>query len=190
MTTTLPDVWFSSDHHFDHANIIKYCKRPFANVDEMNEEMIKRHNEKVKPGDVWYCLGDFAFSTETRFAHFLARLNGRKILITGNHDRHWVRRYVGKGMWDQIHSRVLEADIPSLSALPVTLAHFAHFSWNRSHHGAFHLHGHHHGGLPVDKTVRRMDVGVDANNFYPFSCDEILDRLGKIPVINFKKENL
>lgn len=79
-------IYFSSDHHFGHLNIIQYCKRPFSSVEEMNEQMAKRWNSIVKQDDVVYYLGDFSLLLEP--VEIIApKLNGQKILIMGNHDR-------------------------------------------------------------------------------------------------------
>jgi len=83
--------FFCSDHHFDHANIIKFTRadgctpvRDFASVDEMNEHMIERHNSVVKANDIVYFLGDVVIPR--RGLRHIARLNGKKRLIMGNHD--------------------------------------------------------------------------------------------------------
>lgn len=180
------NVWFSSDTHYYHGNIIKYSSRPFSSVEEMNEVMIERHNALVKPGDIWYFLGDFAFA-KNRKEHdaILERLNGKKIMITGNHDR---SSCYGSIQWDEVYDRVLEVEIiPGEPAW--TLAHFPHLSWNRSHHGAFHLHGHTHGSLPFDLKVRRLDVGVDTHDFKPWSVDEIKEKLGAVPHPTYDHHN-
>jgi len=77
------DIWVTSDTHFNHDNIIKYCDRPFANADEMNEALIENWNSVVKEGDIVYHLGDVYM---TGNGHLLKKLNGRKRLILGNHD--------------------------------------------------------------------------------------------------------
>jgi calcineurin-like phosphoesterase family protein len=80
------NLFFTSDHHFGHNNIIKYCNRPFENVDEMNAALIKRWNEKIPPdGDVYH-LGDFALCHPEKLEEILDQLNGRIHLIIGNHD--------------------------------------------------------------------------------------------------------
>lgn len=79
-------LYFSSDHHFDHKNIIKYCDRPFASIEEMNKTLITYWNETVTPEDEVYYLGDFSLSTKAA-ENYTKRLNGKKYLIPGNHDR-------------------------------------------------------------------------------------------------------
>lgn len=78
-------IFFTSDHHFCHANIIKYCKRPFESVDQMNEEMVRRWNEVVGDEDTVYYLGDFSLAKQA-VELFARRLNGEKHFIMGNHD--------------------------------------------------------------------------------------------------------
>jgi calcineurin-like phosphoesterase family protein len=78
-------VFFTSDQHYGHTNIIRFCARPFADVSAMNEALIARHNAVVGPDDdVWH-LGDFVFKGDV--AATLVRLNGRHRLVAGNHDR-------------------------------------------------------------------------------------------------------
>ena len=77
-------VFFTSDFHFDHRNIIAYCQRPFASVEEMNESLIERFNETVGTSDTVYILGDLVMG---RDLSCVERLNGRKFLLMGNHDR-------------------------------------------------------------------------------------------------------
>lgn len=78
--------FYISDTHFGHANIIKYDKRPFKDVDEMNSEMIKRWNSVVAPGDTVYILGDFCWKKESEWYDIVQQLTGNKVLIRGNHD--------------------------------------------------------------------------------------------------------
>jgi len=79
-------IYYISDNHWSHANIIKYCKRPFNDVEEMNSEMIRRWNETVTPEDTVYYLGDFALGKGEDIVPLVASLNGQKHLIYGNHD--------------------------------------------------------------------------------------------------------
>ena len=79
-------IYFIADTHFNHENIIKYCKRPFNNIQEMNEYIIQKWNSVVKKEDTVYHLGDVGFGTTEMLKGLLNRLNGTKILLRGNHD--------------------------------------------------------------------------------------------------------
>jgi len=80
-------VYVTSDHHFSHKNIIKYCNRPFTSVEDMNIYMMKKWNDKVRPFDLVFHLGDFAFTKKTNLQKIRDQLQGVIILIPGNHDR-------------------------------------------------------------------------------------------------------
>lgn len=80
------NIWVTSDTHFGHENIIKYCNRPFSNADEMDEAILDNWNAVVKPGDKVYHLGDVCFMPRDKFQSFWPRLNGQKRLVVGNHD--------------------------------------------------------------------------------------------------------
>jgi calcineurin-like phosphoesterase family protein len=78
-------LYFTSDHHFWHTNIIKYCNRPFVSVEEMNEALIQNWNDLVLPEDEVYYLGDFSMAARP-VEIYTSRLNGIKYLVPGNHD--------------------------------------------------------------------------------------------------------
>jgi calcineurin-like phosphoesterase family protein len=89
------DIWVSSDFHFNHSNILKFTDSAtgklirgdkFSSVEEMNEHMVEQHNKLVKPGDIFYTLGDVVMGDMDSFKKLWPRLNGRKRLIVGNHD--------------------------------------------------------------------------------------------------------
>src|SRR5258708_5235503 len=91
--------YFWSDPHFGHANIIKYCDRPFSNTDEMDEFLIAQHNSVVKPNDHVTCLGDLTIARggrvqQEKFKALIRRLNGHKRLHLGNHDHFPIQTYV------------------------------------------------------------------------------------------------
>lgn len=159
-------IWFTADHHFGHKRIIELAHRPFASVEEMDEAMITKWNERVMPGDTIYHLGDFAFTDHTPY---LERLKGQKRLVCGNHD-HSKRVKQAKG-WatidDLLHITVGET--------PIVLCHYGLRVWNRSHYGALHFYGHSHGNLPGD--TQSCDVGVDCWDFRPVALGEIMARM-------------
>lgn len=85
-------TWYTSDSHFGHANIIEYCKRPFATVDEMDKALIENWNSIVKQGDLVIHVGDFAFTRNHDPNQYLKHLQGTIILIAGNHDSSRTRK--------------------------------------------------------------------------------------------------
>lgn len=161
-------IFFTSDHHFGHANIIRLCKRPFTDLHSMNEAMTARWNAVVAPKDAVYHLGDFALGDHRPY---LQRLNGSKILIPGNHDKHYL-----KAGWDDILCGLHEEKVEGVD---LVLCHYALRVWRGSHRGALHLYGHSHGNLPGDDHC--TDVGVDVWNFTPVTLTEIKDRLRVSP---------
>ncbi len=161
-------VFFSSDYHLNHTNIIKYSKRPFAIVEEMNEAIISRYNSRVGPNDELWFLGDFILGRDQvkEAEIFLSRMHGRKHLILGNHDPRRVDFY-------RLFASCHEYQEIKVHGQRITLCHYAARVWNKSHHGAWMLYGHSHGSLPDDPHSRSFDVGVDCHNFYPLSFEEV-----------------
>src|SRR5580698_5527626 len=84
----MSNIFFTSDEHFGHQNIIKFCNRPFTSLDEMTETLIENHNKLVKKGDSVYHLGDMFWKTfgQENAIKVLSRLNGQKFYIWGNHE--------------------------------------------------------------------------------------------------------
>ncbi|MBI2069582.1 MAG: metallophosphoesterase [Elusimicrobia bacterium] len=98
-------VFFTADTHFNHANVIKYCSRPFGSVEEMNAELIRRWNTVVGSEDAVYHLGDFALGKNSEWPGILHRLSGaKKILILGNHDRS--ARQMLEGGFTEVHEKL------------------------------------------------------------------------------------
>ena len=162
-------VWFTSDTHFGHANVIQYSNRPFEDVNEMDELMIKAWNEAVKPGDLVYHLGDFSFHRLEKTVQIAKRLAGQKYLVFGNHDKRI--RKEGQFMDQWIWARDLEQI--EVEKQKIVLCHYAMLTWNQSHRGSWMLHGHSHGSLPDDPHSLRLDVGVDPMGYRPVSFDDI-----------------
>lgn len=161
--------WFVGDSHFGHFNIIKYCKRPFQTVEEMDWTMIKRWNERVSPNDTVYHLGDVSFHRDrSHTLHLLNNLNGKIILIRGNHDK--LKSDLVKARFESIHD-YLELKINNQL---IVMCHYPFLRWNKGHRGSWSIHGHSHGGInQLNKGTRRLDVGVDTHNFYPYSYGEV-----------------
>jgi calcineurin-like phosphoesterase family protein len=168
------NYWFTGDTHFGHANIIKYCNRPFKDVVEMNETIISNWNKVVEKDDLVYHLGDFCFGrNDFEFDAYFKRLNGLIVFIKGNHDRlAWKNRgkfYAYSDSYREI--KVNEQNI--------TLCHYAMRVFNKSHHGAWHLYGHSHGSLPDDPNSLSFDCGVDCHNFTPINFEQVKEIMSK-----------
>ena len=182
-----PIRWFTSDLHFGHKNVITYCDRPWATVEEMNEALIKIWNDTVHPKDTVYCLGDLSMSPRV-MEEISAKLNGHKILVAGNHDRcfAWngkprtreLIRYSAAG-WE-VHQTL---DLELKDGTNILLSHLPYHDPETKQHdvryleyrpqdkGQFLLHGHQH--AKYLKAGRKIDVGID-NNFSLYNEDYII----------------
>ena len=158
------NTWFTADTHFGHANIIKYCKRPFSDSVEMDKAIIANWNNVVGKNDLVYHLGDFCFGN---FEFYFRQLNGLIVFVKGNHDREaWKNRnrfYAHSDSYREVEVQGQE----------ITLCHYAMRVWNKSHYGAWNLYGHSHGSLPDDPNARAIDVGVDCHSFTPISFEQV-----------------
>jgi calcineurin-like phosphoesterase family protein len=173
-------IWFTSDCHFGHARIIELCHRPFENIEEMDEELIRRWNVCVKSTDTVYHLGDFSFGDPRKY---LKRLTGAHItLIVGSHDKN-LKELGMKDRIQTIHPLKDEYGNPRT----IVMCHFAMRSWPLSHYASWHLFGHHHGKLaPYGLS---FDVGVDSWAYAPVSLDEVAEKMAILkPIVDFRKD--
>lgn len=164
--------FLTADLHFDHSNIIKFCDRPFLDVEEMNEKLISNYNSVVRPQDEAWILGDFGMLSSENAKKIFSKLNGKKNLILGNHDRDSrgnVLKHLRHLPWDRPPSDYAEI---KQNGHRIILTHYAGLTWSASHHGALQAFGHSHGQLnPLPGSI---DVGVDNQNYYPISVDEFI----------------
>lgn len=164
--------FFTSDTHFFHERIIKYCNRPFRTVTEMNERIREDWFRKVKPEDKVYHLGDVGFAPIDQLGGFLNTLPGKKYLVPGNHDNPQNLSKYFKLLPQCYELRVPDPEFRH-GVRPIILCHYALRVWNKSHHGSWHLYGHSHGTLPDDPNSLSTDVGVDPNEFKLLSVDDL-----------------
>ena len=193
------EVFFSSDLHIGHNNIIKYCPARWQflsefernilengssneakimrvdqeSVDRMNEAIIDNINAVVDKSNALCMLGDVGwFKHRSQVVEFFDRINCKRIyLVVGNHDNLQLFPHnTFAGIYDQ---KVINVD-----GTFVQLNHYAMLRWDQSHRGSYHLFGHSHGTLnsfiaETLPTYRMLDVGVDSHNFKPWSFAEI-----------------
>ena len=161
------EVWLISDTHFDHANIIRYCDRPFNSAQAMNQAMLSNWNSVIAPNDLVYFLGDMSCGRYSRKASFWLRyLTGRKVFIRGSHD---------KEIRGDSVLKVVDKEIIQVEDVTFLLIHNA-FSpavdgWN-----GWIIHGHSHNNRPfLDGT--KINVCVEVTDYRPVSLHEIFQKV-------------
>src|SRR5690606_39140538 len=169
----MSDIWLISDTHFGHENIIKYCDRPFKNIDHMDEEMIERWNSVVQPGDKVYHLGDVYMGSGDRAWKILRRLHGKKRLIVGNHDN--LRSKVLFDNFQKIYMwRVFKEFGLLLTHVPVHPSNISEIGKKNDgtpYHKLTNIHGHIHNNPSPEGNYRC--VCVEQINYTPVNIEEL-----------------
>lgn len=182
-------IWFTSDIHEGHKNIMKFCPRPYETVEEMNAGLVDIINTHVKANDVLYHLGDLSFRHKTQpIIDFINSIKCRNIhLILGNHDE-IIRSKMDyfKQECPNIIEIVEERKRLKIDKIDITLDHYPSRSWYKSPYGAWQLHGHTHGSM--ERLGRSVDVGWDSPHITgsplhrPISFDELKEFMKDIEV--------
>ncbi len=188
-------IFFTSDLHFGHANYNVFGLRGFSSVEEMNEELIKRWNSRVKADDTVYILGDLVFENNGNPTQFISRLNGHKRLVVGNHDVKWLKKLgmanafddgtVTFGNYTEYFDEIAQYIERKIDGVFVTLCHYPMYEWKNSRKlGSvkklgYCIHGHIHdrrGDMfkPLFKLPHLLNAGVDINGFCPVTFDELI----------------
>jgi calcineurin-like phosphoesterase family protein len=164
------NTWVAADHHFGHANILTFKRedgtllRPFSSIEEHDETIVKRHNELVHPQDRVYLLGDVCINRRNR--HILQRLNGRLVLVKGNHDIFKLNEYTP--FFDDIRAYVVQKDQEGnkviLSHIPIHPDSLGRFGTN--------IHGHLHYQRIDDP--RYVCVSLEHTDYRPIQIHEAL----------------
>ena len=150
--------FFTADEHYCHSKIIKYANRPFVSGSQMNYDLIERFNHIVGKNDVTIHAGDFCFGSKQEATEIIKCLNGTHIFLKGSHDR-WLPKSA-KYIWE----KTIEGQV-------VVVCHYCMRTWKQSHYNSWHLFGHSHGKLQA--VGKSLDVGVDTNNYFPYSWSTI-----------------
>jgi calcineurin-like phosphoesterase family protein len=191
-------LYFTSDTHYGHSNICRATTRwseadnltrDFKSLDEMNSVLVDRINDTVGQDDILIHLGDWSFGGFENIKEFRDRIVCKNVhLVHGNHDHH-IRREKGDiqqiftSTQDYLHLDVRKPNGKLIDKFSLICMHYPIASWNGMNDGVIHLHGHVH--LPPNLRVNQgkaMDVGVDGNNLYPISLEEILSIMKNQPV--------
>ncbi len=170
--------YVTSDTHFGHGNIIKYCDRPFSTIEEMDKTLIDNWNAVVRPEDEVFHHGDLTFHKDVgTLRSILNRLNGSIYFIMGNHDKMVSKNpeIQQRFVWIKDYFELKEA------GKHWVMCHFPLLTWHKAHHGSIHTHGHCHGTIDhLNTDTRRIDVGVDPQKYFPVTLENISKRLSGI----------
>ena len=197
-------IYFTSDLHFGHENVIRFDNRPFENAEEMDEELIRRWNNKVGIGDLVYVLGDFIWKTRNGVAaDLIKRLNGQIILIKGNHDRFLHNVEAKKALAGVKDYDDIAIELEDGSTKRCILSHYFIPLYNGRRYGGIHLHGHSHTTQEayLEKRIAQMmaeegyesrifNVGCMYWNYEPVTLDEILARENEPSLFDDIKQGL
>lgn len=168
-------IYYTSDLHIGHANILKHCNRPFSNVDEMNEALIENWNRRLCHNDTVFVLGDLFFRNALPASHYLERMKGKKHLIIGNHDRGWMKQTDVMRYFEDISLMREVVD----RGRKLTLCHYPMLAWNGCGKGAYHIYGHVHSNLDhgygsiLAAMPHALNACVDVNHFQPVTFEEL-----------------
>ena len=167
-------TWITSDLHFGHANIMKFCPQSRArfknDVTYMNEQMVIEWNNTIAPEDTVYILGDVAFLPSAKAVEFMRRCNGTKILVEGNHDRKLLKDPGFRMCFKEIHKYL---DI-TYEKHKIIMSHYPFLEWDQMHRGSLHFYGHLHGGVTNQEKYRCMDVGMDSTGMIAIQMEKAI----------------
>jgi len=174
-------LFFTSDNHFGHSNVIKFCDRPWSSVEEMNKGMIELWNSTVPEDGVVICCGDFLWAKD-EIDEFAEKLNGKIYLVRGNHDQCKLR--------DEDSSKKVTwiGDLLRISTKDgrFICSHFPLMAWSGTYNVFGHVHTKKNGEISgSDRDVigrlrkSQYDVGVDGNDYKPVKYEELMEKLKK-----------
>lgn len=177
--------YFSSDWHLGHANIIKYDKRPFKTVKEMDETIIQNITSVLKKGDKLYFLGDFSLTKNPNeiegHMKAISYTGVDLFFIKGNHDKSDIvklyQKY-GSYLGEQKAIYINDKDAHEGKQM-IVLNHYAMRVWDKSHHGAWHLYGHSHHTLKEDPNSLSFDVGINGWDYQLIDYPTVKSKMSK-----------
>jgi calcineurin-like phosphoesterase family protein len=165
-------TFFTADYHLGHGNIIRYCSRPFKDLNEMNDTIIRNHNERVKPGDIVYFAGDFCFRNSPggkqgegiihKADYYKKQLNGDMIFIKGNHDRNNSLKTNVEKVYIQYGGHkicIVHNPVHADSTTELNFVGHVHEKWKFRH---------------LSTTSYMINIGVDVWRFKPITFEEIM----------------
>ncbi len=167
-------LYFTADQHYYHKNIIKYCNRPFKDAREMNEELIRLHNEVVQSEDTVIIVGDFGLASREKLEKIVHRLNGTKHLVLGNHDTYRPHTYLDIG-FASVHTLLPIGDTPFITSPVRAIVHHDP-ALAVIDESVVSIVGHVHGLFKQARNA--INVGVDIWGYKPVSAETVAEIVG------------
>lgn len=169
--------FYIADTHFGHNNIIDLCNRPFSTSEEMDAFMIACWQNKVRPQDDVFILGDFAYRNKASFISYLEQLPGHKHLIYGNHDKVLLRIPSALEYFASVQP-MLELLDPELG-VNVMLCHYPMAEWPGFFNGAYHIYGHLHNVKNTTyylmrQVERALNASAEIVMYEPVTLSELI----------------
>ncbi|MBQ7307958.1 MAG: metallophosphoesterase [Clostridia bacterium] len=189
-------IYFISDTHFGHKNIIDICNRPFQNIEEMDSTLIENWNKTINSDDIVYIVGDFA-GDNVDADYYLKKLNGKKILLIGNHDKNWIKKLYKRNNWNIYNDpeykllvkynyfydvkfyleKLMFDQIVTLCHYP--MVDFAFSSKLFKEKFGLLIHGHIHNNIKDEfkflfRTFNTLNCGVEVNNYTPVNIENLI----------------
>lgn len=163
-------IWFTSDWHLGHKNIIHLSNRPFKTIEQHDEFIVRRFNELVQPDDIVWILGDISFNQSyKKYADLFGRLNGKISVVLGNHDN---RQHLLRCKQDGLIQDVRESKILNVGDKTIHLTHYPLREWHNFSKGGLHAYGHCHGGIP--DYGKSTDVSLECWEYEPVEVQEFI----------------
>jgi len=187
------NIHFTSDYHLGHHNVIKFDGRPFSDLQEMHKTLIDRWNSVVDDDDIVFYLGDLSYKDRGKTSKwFLDNVKGKIYFIMGNHDKY--RDISRLNRFEKIFGDDTGLGGATISVKDedanrgyqsIVMCHYPILSWNKSHYGAWHIHGHCHQSITknpeMDWYYKRkvIDAGSNGWDYRPISYQEVKDIMSK-----------
>lgn len=168
-------IYYFGDAHLGHANVIKHDGRPFSNVDEMDKTLINNYNNIVNNNDDVYITGDLFYRNKYNAEDILKKLKGKKHLIIGNHDKHWLKNKELRKYFVEITDIVTIKDEYSM----VVISHYPLAEWDGYFRGYYHVYAHIHNNINetynfMKTKEKALNSGCMINGYKPVALKELI----------------
>ena len=169
-------IYVTSDLHLYHKNIIKFCSRPYPDIDAMNIGIINKYIDTISNHDTVLILGDITIKRSSHFKALLSRimkkLPGKKHLVLGNHEYYSKKFYMEECKFLSVQKKIETKEFIFVHDPPPLIP---------ENETRFYIHGHKHNTTNILRK-QKLDIGVDGNDFYPWSLQNIKRKIKTLDI--------